>query len=128
MIDVRFGENTEVVASVRGFEIRTDQPEKAGGRNSAPDPFSLFLASIATCAGYYTLKYCRANGIDAGAVRLRFGAVRDATTQKLTRLRTEVLLPAGTAEGHQEGIRRAIDECAVKKAIQDLPAFEVRFP
>lgn len=127
MIDVRFGENTEVIASVRGFEIRTDQPEKAGGRNSAPDPFSLFLASVATCAGYYTLKYCRSNGIDTAAVRLRFSAVRDAQTQKLAKLRTEVRLPPGTGAQHEAGIRSAIDECAVKKAMQDQPVFEVRF-
>ena len=45
MIEIRFGENTEVIASVRGFDIVTDQPLASGGKNSAPDPFSLFLAT-----------------------------------------------------------------------------------
>lgn len=127
MIDIRFGENTEVIANLRGFEIVTDQPLKAGGKNSAPDPFSLFLASVGTCAGYYTLKYCQAHGIDQSRVQLKLTAIRDLQTRKLTKLRTDVHLPEGIDPLHQEGIRTAIDECAVKKAMQDLPAFEVRF-
>jgi putative redox protein len=127
MIDIRFGQNTEVIAKLRDFEIVTDQPLKAGGGNSAPDPFSLFLASVGTCAGYYTLKYCQSHGIDQKDVRLKLTAIRDIQTRKLSKLRTDVLLPDGIDPLHQEGIRTAIDECAVKKAMQDLPTFEVRF-
>lgn len=127
MIEIRFGENTEVIASVRGFDIVTDQPLASGGKNSAPDPFSLFLASVGTCAGYYTLKYCRANGIDPSKVQLKLTAIRDIQTRKMTKLRSDVRLPEGVATLHQEGIRIAIDECAVKKAMQDMPVFEVRF-
>ncbi|HWS11925.1 MAG TPA: OsmC family protein [Rhodocyclaceae bacterium] len=127
MIDIRFGENTEVIANVRGFEIVTDQPVAAGGRNSAPDPFTLFLTSVGTCAGYYTLKYCKANGIDPAAVRLKLTAIRDIQTRRMTKLRTDVHLPEGVDPRHHEGIRVAIDECAVKKAMQDMPVFEVRF-
>lgn len=127
MIEIRFGENTEVIASVRGFDIVTDQPLASGGKNSAPDPFSLFLASVGTCAGYYTLKYCRANGIDPSAVQLKLTAIRDIQTRKMTKLRSDVRLPEGVDPSHHEGIRIAIDECAVKKAMQDMPVFEVRF-
>lgn len=127
MIDIHFGSKTEVIAKVRDFEILTDQPVKAGGQNSAPDPFTLFLASVGTCAGYYTLKYCQSHGIDQADVRLKLTAIRDIQTRKLTKLRTDVHLPEGTDPQHQEGIRTAIDECAVKKAMQDLPTFEVRF-
>jgi putative redox protein len=127
VIDIRFGENTEVIATVRGFEIVTDQPLASGGKNTAPDPFSLFLASVGTCAGYYALRYCRANGIDASKVELKLTAIRDIQTRKMTKLRTDVRLPEGTDRLHQEGVRIAIDECAVKKAMQDMPVFEVRF-
>jgi ribosomal protein S12 methylthiotransferase accessory factor len=127
VIEIRLGDNTEVIANVRGFEVVTDQPVAAGGKNSAPDPFSLFLASVGTCAGYYTLKYCRANGIDPGEVRLKLTAIRDIQTRRMTKLRTDVHLPEGVDPRHHEGIRTAIDECAVKKAMQDMPVFEVRF-
>jgi len=34
------------------YTVKTDQPPAGGGEGSAPAPFSLFLASIGTCAGH----------------------------------------------------------------------------
>ncbi len=34
------------------FPIATDQPIADGGMQTAPSPFDLFRASLATCAGY----------------------------------------------------------------------------
>ena len=48
-VDAQFGPHT----------IATDQPPQAGGEDSAPAPFALFLASIGTCAGIYVLGFCR---------------------------------------------------------------------
>jgi len=42
LVDARFGD----------FKISIDQPVADNGANSAPSPFDLFLAALATCAGY----------------------------------------------------------------------------
>ena len=42
--------------------IHTDQPAPAGG-DSAPSPFDLFLASIATCMGFYAIFRNRAQSL-----------------------------------------------------------------
>ena len=48
---VTFPGGKRVDAEYDGFTIKTDQSPKGGGEGSAPQPFDLFLASIATCAG-----------------------------------------------------------------------------
>ena len=48
---ITLGENKRVDAHVGDFLIKTDQSVKMGGDGSAPEPFTLFLASIGTCAG-----------------------------------------------------------------------------
>src|ERR1035438_8052938 len=45
-----------------GHRVRTDQP-RPHGEDSAPAPFDLFLASIATCMGFYALRFCQERGI-----------------------------------------------------------------
>ena len=50
---VTFPGGKRVDAEYGGFTVRTDQPPQSGGEGSAPQPFDLFLASIATCAGIY---------------------------------------------------------------------------
>ena len=54
-IKVAFSGGLRIDAEYRGFLIKTDQPVADGGEGSAPAPFDLFLASLATCAGYYAL-------------------------------------------------------------------------
>ncbi len=51
-IRVTFPGGVKVEAVYKGFVIKTDQPVHQGGENTAPAPFDLFLASIATCAGF----------------------------------------------------------------------------
>ncbi len=48
---VTFPGGVKVDTTFREFTIRTDQPVRDGGENTAPSPFILFLASLATCAG-----------------------------------------------------------------------------
>ena len=56
---VTFPGGKKVDAEYKGFVIRTDQPVHQGGEGTAPAPFDLFLASIATCAGIYVLSFCQ---------------------------------------------------------------------
>ena len=61
LVDARFGD----------FKISTDQPVADGGTNTAPSPFDLFLASLATCAGYYVTAFCRERDLPTEGIALK---------------------------------------------------------
>jgi ribosomal protein S12 methylthiotransferase accessory factor len=122
---VSFPGGKRVDADYGGFTIRTDQPPKAGGEGSAPQPFDLFLASIATCAGIYVKGYCDARGIPTAGLGLQMQIERDEVQHRVARLVLEITLPDGFPEKHREGLIRAADHCAVKKHILNPPAFEI---
>ncbi len=61
---------SRVEALWKGFVIPTDQPVRSGGGNTAPSPFDLFLASLATCAGYYVLAFCQERKIPTEGITL----------------------------------------------------------
>jgi len=63
-MDVYFPGGKKVNATYNGFTIETDQAKNEGGDGSAPEPYSLFLASIGTCAGVYVVYFCQERGID----------------------------------------------------------------
>ncbi len=69
-ISIDFPGGTRVNAHFGSFTVATDQPVAFGGENSAPSPFELFLASLATCAGFYVLGFCKSRGISAEGIRL----------------------------------------------------------
>ncbi len=123
---VIFPGGKRVDAEYNGFTFRTDQSPRSGGEGSAPQPFELVLASIATCAGIYVKGYCDARGIATDGLGLKMHIERDPERQRIARLVLEIKLPEGFPEKHREAVIRAADLCAVKKHILEPPAFEVR--
>ena len=61
-----------------------DRPAAArGGTTPPPAPFELFLASIATCMGYYALRFCQERGIATEGLGLSLETVRDEEKKRL---------------------------------------------
>jgi len=125
-IAVSFPGGKRVDADYGGFTFKTDQPSEAGGEGSAPPPFDLFLASIATCAGIYVKGYCDARGLGTEGLGLAVHVEREPGKPRVTRIAIDIKLPPGFPEKHKEAVIRAADLCAVKKHIFDPPAFEIR--
>jgi len=125
MLEVTFPGGVSVDAIVHGHRIRTDQPVAGGGAGAAPAPFDLFLASIATCGGFYALRFCQERKLSTEGLSLRLTPERDAE-RRLTTIRLDVTLPAGFPDKYRDALMRAVDHCAVKRAMVDPPAFDLR--
>ena len=123
---VSFPGGKRVDARFKGFTVHTDQSAQGGGEASAPEPFDLFLASIATCAGVYVKGYCDARGIATEGLGLEMQVERDEVRHRVARLTLEIRLPEGFPEKHRDAVVRAAELCAVKKHIAEPPAFEIR--
>lgn len=124
-IQVTHGGNKKIDAQVNGFTIHTDQSPKAGGDGSAPEPFALFLASLATCAGIYVVGFCQARSIPTDGIRLVQDHDFDPKTGKLTKIALTVELPGSFPEKYREAVLRAAASCTVKKTIENPPEMVV---
>jgi putative redox protein len=122
-IEILLGENLRVEAHYKGFVIKTDQPAAAGGDNSAPGPFDLFLASIGTCAGYYVTAFCKQRGLSTENIRLVQKMHRNPETRMIASIEIDIFLPADFPERHRESVIKAANACAVKKHIANAPEF-----
>ena len=123
-IAVSFPGGVAVDAHVGGHVVHTDQPAPHGG-GTASAPFDLFLASIATCMGFYALRFCQEREIATEGLGLSLETVRDDAKKRLSTIRVALTLPPGFPEKYTDAIRRAVDQCAVKKQMVEPPAFEL---
>lgn len=114
-----------VDAAVDGFTIHTDQSVAAGGAGSAPEPFTLFLASIGTCAGVYVAGFCRSRGISTEGIRLVQHVIDDPATRRPREIRLEVHLPEDFPAEYRDAVARAAGACKVKKVLADPPDIAV---
>ena len=124
-VKVSFPGGVAVDATWKGHTIRTDQPREAGGADAAMSPFDLFFASIATCMGFYALRFCQQRNLATDGLRLTLAPVREESSKHVSLVRIELELPAGFPEKYREAIERAVDQCAVKKHIVEPPRFEL---
>jgi putative redox protein len=115
MIEISFPGGVAVDATMKGRVIHTDQADIA--------PFDLFLASIATCAGFYALRFCQQRDIDTNGLGVTLTPLRG--DKRIETLRIDLRLPPQFPEKYRQAIVRAVDQCAVKKAILDPPKFEI---
>ncbi len=125
-IAVTFPGGLEVDVHLGGHTIHTDQRQKHGGGDSGPPPFDLFLASIASCMGFYALRFCQQRDIATTGLLLGLETERDPERRMIATVRVHLQLPAQFPPKYVRAIERSMDQCSVKKHMMEPPRFEVR--
>jgi putative redox protein len=124
-MEVTFDGGKVITAHLNGHTIKTDQPLKGGGGNSAPAPFELFLASIGTCAGIYVKSFCDQREIPSENIRIIQTVEFDGQTRLPGIIKLDIQLPVDFPEKYRSAVINAAELCAVKKTINNPPKFEV---
>jgi putative redox protein len=124
-IKIAFPGGSRVDARFGNFVVSTDQPKAAGGDGAAPSPFEVFLASLATCAGFYVLGFCKMRGISTEGIALTQKADRDPKTKMVSKISLEIQLPPEFPMEYTSAVIRAAETCLVKKHLEQPPSFEV---
>lgn len=123
-IMVDFPGGARVDAHFGSFTVMTDQPVADGGENSAPTPFEMFQASLATCAGVYVLGFCKMRKIPTQGIRLIQRIEQNPSTKMASKVILEIQLPQGFPQQYASAVIRAAESCLVKKHLEKPPAFE----
>ncbi len=117
--------NMKVYANYGNFTIETDQSKKDGGDETAPAPYQLFLASIATCAGAYIISFCKSRNIPYDGIELEQKMIYDTVNRKMGKIKIDVKLPEDFPEKYRTSVIKAAESCAVKKTILNPPEFQI---
>ena len=122
---IDFPGGARVDAHFGSYTVKTDQPPMGGGDGSAPTPFSVFLASIGTCAGIYVLGFCRQRGLPTDGIRIVQRPVANPMTGMVAQVELEIQVPPTFPEKYYDALIRSAEQCAVKKHLEHPPVFNV---
>jgi ribosomal protein S12 methylthiotransferase accessory factor len=123
-IPVHFPGGVAVAARIGHHVLTTDQPVGAGGAGTAASPFDLFLASLATCAGFYALRFCQSRGLPTEGLALEMETLPESAGP-IGVVRLHLTLPVGFPANYRDAIERAVLQCAVKRHLDHPPQFEI---
>jgi ribosomal protein S12 methylthiotransferase accessory factor len=124
-MEISFPGGARVEARFDQYIVSTDQPPQGGGEGSAPTPFSLFLASLGTCAGIYVLEFLRHRGLPWQGVTLTQRTRSHPKTGMVEEVEVDIQLPAGIPEEYLPAIIRSAELCKVKKHLEQPPKITV---
>lgn len=125
LLQVHFPGGKRADAHIQQTRIPTDQPVDEGGDGSAPEPFQLFLASIAACAGVYAIDFCQARNLSTEGMSLSMSGRFDEAQKRYTQFAVHLTLPPEFPEKYRKAVIRVMDLCFVKKHIVNPPEFEI---
>ncbi len=120
---IDFPGGAKVDAHFNGFTVHTDQPAMGGGDNSAPAPFSVFLASIGTCAGIYVLGFCQQRGLPTEGIQIVQRVHSNPFTRMVDKVDLEIQVPPSFPERYKDALIKTANLCAVKKHLENPPSF-----
>ncbi len=123
ILKVDFPGGKKVGVDVGAFHIETDQCLKAGGEASAPEPFDLFLASLASCAGIYALNFCQSRNLPTEGLMLEMDWERDDKPPFAAKIHYRLTLPKDFPDKYRSSILKAMDLCTVKRYLHNPPEF-----
>jgi len=113
----------------RQHTIACDQPSENGGYDEGMTPPELFLAGLASCAGFYAAQYLRKFKLATEGTHVRVCAdkVKDPVA-RIDNIRIEIKTPVDLPEQHRAGVERAVHHCLIHNTLLHPPkiAIEVR--
>jgi uncharacterized OsmC-like protein/pimeloyl-ACP methyl ester carboxylesterase len=121
------GEGTfpQVIAAGR-HRLRADEPEKAGGTDSGPDPYSFLLAGLGACTAMTIRMYAERKGypLERCEVRLKHAKIHaedcaacETQTGKVDLIEREVELLGDLTAEQQADLLRIADRCPVHRTL-----------
>jgi putative redox protein len=124
-LKVIFGDNYRIDVDYKGFVVKTDQPVRDGGDGTALSPFDYFLVSLAACAGFYALAFCRERKISVEGLGVTMSTERGEVSKMIDKVTITVDLPPHFPEKYKFALVKAVDHCTVKAHILRAPQFEI---
>ena len=122
---ISFPGGKKVDAEYKGFTIETDQPKRSGGNGTAPEPFSLFVASIGTCTGVYVLGFCQKRKIPTEDIELILRMDKDKETNMIDKINIEIQVPENFPDNYKNAVIKSAELCTVKKHLEKPPIINI---
>lgn len=114
---VSFPGNKKVDVAFHHFEIKTDQSVKNGGDETAPEPFAVFLSSLAACAGIYAKSFCDTRNLSTENMQLFLDVSFKKGQAHMEEIRIRLHVDSNFPEKYIKPIIKAMESCAVKNQL-----------
>lgn len=114
MLEAKYIDAKKVEVRVNNFIVHTDMPLEAGGQNSAPNPFEMFMASFLACQAVFAMSFIEKNNMQKNNFSFRAQPVYD-DKGLITKMTTIVKIPSDFPTEKEATFINVLKTCKVGK-------------
>ena len=122
---INFPEGKKVNVFYNDFIIKTDQKIENGGDNENPEPFSLFIASIGACTGFYVLSFCQKRNISTEDITLLLKTKKNKQKNLIEEINIDIKTNESFPDKYIKPIIKAANLCTVKRQLEYPPKINI---
>lgn len=111
--------------STRDHLITVDQPMSGGGTDTAPTPTELFIASLASCVGYYARRYLTRHGLPADGLTVTAAYGLASRPARVGEVRLDIGLPQGIPAERRDALLAVASHCTVHNTLVQPPEISI---
>ena len=121
-VEVSYLGGESYAVATRGHVLLTDQPQAAGGADTAMTPTELFVASLSSCVAFYAGRYLARHGLnrDGLHVTATFTIATDRPA-RVDKVRLTIRAPAGIPPGREAALLAVASHCTVHNTLHQPP-------
>lgn len=120
-IVVRHESGDRFRVAVRGHMLVVDQPGPRG-QDLGPTPTELFVASLASCVGFYAERYLVRHELplDGLEIRCRY-EMSEQRPARVASIEIDVVLPSELSPARRDALQRVVEHCTVHNSLRVPP-------
>ncbi|MEW6544656.1 MAG: OsmC family protein [Nitrospirota bacterium] len=110
----------------RSHTVVTDQPVEDGGADAGMSPVELFVGSLASCVGYFVVRYCARHRIPCDGFTVEAEWTMAEQPHRVGAVALRIQLPAELPPDQQERLLKVAHGCTVHQSLVVPPQVEIR--
>lgn len=111
--------------AMRGHTVTVDQPVDAGGDDTAPTPTELFIASLASCVGFYARRYLKRHDLPVEGLKVDSWYELGGRPAQVTKFVVEVTVPEGVPAERREPLLAMATHCTIHNTLLNPPHVDI---
>jgi putative redox protein len=110
---------------IRDHVITVDQPVADGGQDTAPTPTELFVASLASCVGFYARRYLARHHLPTAGLAVSADYTLGSRPARVTSVGVDIHVPEGIPAERFNALLAVASHCTVHNTLTDPPEVTV---
>jgi len=124
-VRVTYVDGDQFEIAVRHHLVRVDQPLDDGGKDTAPTPTELFVASLAACVGFSARRFLDRHHLPTDGLSVEAGYAVSARPARVSEVEIRILVPGGVPAERQAGLLAVARHCTVHNTLEKPPAVAI---